>query len=174
MNTSASFTRLTSPAELIAALPDVMTRSGERELLDPQVMVLLTCEQHAQGWWLITDAVQCGYEYYDGMYPLAFDEESTGTHVIAVIIDPDADGCGDNGIRHHCLLRTAEIQLHEDYDFRLAATYGTRGIATGQPVWSEDNDAYHGQVPRLRDPSSKGRYLVSTAVLARPIILTTA
>lgn len=174
LNTSADFTRLASPAELIAALPDVMAASGERELMDPQVMVLLSCEQHEQGWWLITDAVQCGYDYYDGSYPFAFDEESTGTHIVAVIVDPDADGCGDNGTHHDYLLRTAEKQLYEEYDFRLAAAYGTRGIEPGQPVWSHDNDAYHGEVGALHDPSQRGRYLLSTAVLARPIILTTA
>ncbi|MEV6071965.1 hypothetical protein AB0L82_35955 [Nocardia sp. NPDC052001] len=163
--------RVRTAPDLIATLARYLPQYQDHNPLT-NALLLLWIEHYEPGWWHAVDAM---------LITLDTTTDAAGPHwthsapdpsarAIAIILDADADGCGDNGITHRHIREVARETLRP-YNIRLAATYGARGIEAGQPVWSEDDDAFHGHVPPDSERPAKGMYLLPTDLMAEKFIL---
>ncbi|WP_280459856.1 hypothetical protein [Nocardia carnea] len=156
----------TVPA-LVAALPRLWRKTTTQDIPD-QALVLLLMQDTRDGWAEIERIwVADEIDYFDPFHAKALTYSTTGTRAVALVVDIDADGPGDNGQEHVLLTDAAACALSE-HGVTLQAAYVTCGFAAKEPVWSLDTDQFIGKVPLFPAATPHPVYALPESLIARP------
>lgn len=172
IETGTGTIHLSTAADLIASLPAQSADHSNGEIT-PQTLILLLLVPAERGWWQVERITQQDHGWFDAIQGHALTCGAAGKRAVAVIIDADADGAGDNSFEHSHLIRDAEYVIR-GCGVRLDATYVARGVTAGEPVWSLDDDGGHGTVPEPPAAPPDTVYLIATPVTARPLRIVSA
>ncbi len=159
--------RIETVPALVATLPDQWRNTTTQDIPD-QSLVLLLMQDTRDGWagieriW-VADEI----DYFDPFHAKALAYGTTGTRAVALVVDIDADGPGDNGQEHVLLTDAAACALRE-HGVTLQAAYVTRGFAAKEPVWSLDTDRFIGKVPLFPAATPHPVYALPESLIARP------
>lgn len=156
----------TVPA-LVAALPDLW-RTITTQGIPDQSLVLLLIKDSRDGFGEIERIwVADEIDYFDLFHAKALTYGTIGARAVAVVVDIEADGPGDNSAEHAYLSDAAALALLE-HRVILHAAYVTRGLGAKEPVWSLDTDRFMGKVPLFPAATPHPVYALADHLITRP------
>ncbi|WP_331765085.1 hypothetical protein [Nocardia sp. NBC_01388] len=156
----------TVPA-LVAALPS-MWREATTLAVPDQALVLLLVKDSRDGFGEIERIwVAEEIDYFDPFHAKALAYGTTGTRAVALVVDIEADGPGDNSAEHVLLTDAAACALRE-HGVSLQSTYVTRGFGAKEPIWSLDTDEFKGKVPLFPAATPYPVYELAESLITRP------
>ncbi|MFE3105299.1 hypothetical protein [Nocardia tengchongensis] len=153
---------LSNPAALVESLS---AQYGEP--IAPRSLTTVLLRYFAGGWSWIENVQSTSLDNPDPHAACELTSGYLGTRAIAVIVDADADGVGDNTGFHVNTVAHAAEQLHR-FNVCTVAAYAARAARPGHLVWSLQTDTFLGTVPPHHLAEAPTKYLCGPDITHHP------
>ncbi|WP_067721669.1 hypothetical protein [Nocardia yamanashiensis] len=92
-----------------------------------------------------------------------------GMQIVAIIIDAEANGVGDNASEHNQLIDKVALVLEETGHY-IDSAYATRATTAGSPVWCIDRDSHLGTVPEPVEIAKDATAILPESVVSSDLL----
>ncbi|AYF78127.1 hypothetical protein D7D52_34720 [Nocardia yunnanensis] len=145
-----------------------MWEKAAKMSIPDQALVLLLMKDSRDGFGEIERIwVADEIDYFDPFHAKALSYGTNGTRAVALVVDIEADGPGDNSQEHVLLTDAAACALRE-HGVKLEAAYVARGFGPKEPVWSLDTEEFKGKVPLFPAATPHPVYALAESLITKP------